>query len=199
MNNKIIMSLLFAGLLSGCQTPTTYIDAKDKTTNVVASLSYADFNAAAVEMADEIIQNKSLDHPLSPRGRYVLYVNEITNDTMQRIDTDQLIKTLRIKLLNSGKFIVTTAFGEDDATEKMRDLKNSDMVKQSTVKKNNKVIAPDYSLSGKIIQRNTTLDNGDTRIEYYFQLTLTNIEDGLAYWEGERVVGKVTDSKTVSW
>jgi len=45
------------------------------------------------------------------------------------------------------------------------------------------MIAPDYSLSGKIIQRNATLSNGDTEVNYYFQLTLTDIKTGLAYWE----------------
>lgn len=197
MNKKVILSLAIAGLLSGCQTTTAYIDAADRTQNVVAALSYADFNNAAVTMADEIIMSPATK--LNRPGRAVLYVNEITNDTMQRIDTDQLVKSLRIKLLNSGKFTVTTAFGEDDATRKMRDLKKSEMVKKSTVKKNDKVIAPDFSLSGKILQRNASLDNGDTRIEYYFQLALTNIDTGLTHWEGERVVGKVADGKSVTW
>jgi uncharacterized protein (TIGR02722 family) len=151
-------------------------------------------------MADEIIASKLMTHPQADAGgRYIIYVSDIENDTMQRLDTDQLTKSLRVKLLQSGKFLVTTAFGEDDATKKMRDLKDSKMVKQSSVKGDNQVLAPDFSLSGKILQRDSTLDNGDTRIEYYFQMSLTNIENGLAYWEGERVVGKVADGASVSW
>ena len=199
---KKYLALVIAGsmTLMGCQTTTAYIDAKDTTTNVVAALSYADFSKAANEMADDIIENKHLNHPRAAEGgRYILYVNDISNDTMQRLDTDQLAKTLRIRMLQSGKFVVTTAFGEDDATVKMRGLKDSEMVKKSSVKKANKVLAPDFSLSGKILQRNTTLDNDDTRIEYYFQMTLTNLDNGLAYWEGERVVGKVADGDSVSW
>ena len=198
MNKKVIISLAIAGLLAGCQTKTAYIDAVDRTQNVVAALSYADFNKAAIEMADEIIINKALAHKKAG-ARQVLYVNEITNDTMQRIDTDQLVKSLRVKLLNSGKFTVTTAFGEDDATRKMRELDKSGLVKKSTIKMKNKVIAPDFSLSGKILQRNASMDSGDTRIEYYFQLTMTNIESGLSYWEGERVIGKIADGKSVTW
>lgn len=197
MNKKVILSLAIAGLLAGCQTSTAYIDAADRTQNVVAALSYADFNNAAVSMADEIIVSPATK--LDRKGRAVLYVNEITNDTMQRIDTDQLVKSIRVKLLNSGKYTVTTAFGEDNATIKMRDLRDSKEVNQATVKKKHKVIAPDFSLSGKILQRNASLDNGDTRIEYYFQLALTNIETGLTHWEGERVVGKVADGKSVTW
>lgn len=186
-------------LMTACQTTTSYIDAADKESNLVAALSYADFKSAADSMADELVVSPLIKHP-EPNGRYILYISDVTNDTMQRIDTDQLVKSMRVKLLNSGKFLVTTAFnGEDLATREMRQLKDSKMVKQSTVKGDNEVYAPDFSLSGKIMQRNASLDNGDTRIEYYFQLSMTNIQNGLAYWEGERVVGKVTDGDSVSW
>lgn len=198
---KLVLAAAVAALtLAGCKTTTSYIDATDTTTNVVAALSYADFSKAANEMSDEIIASPLMTHPkYDAGGRYIIYVNDIENDTMQRLDTDQLAKSLRVKMLNSGKFLVTTAFGEDDATAKMRELKDSKMVKQSSVKGNNEVLAPDFSLSGKIVQRNSSLDSGDTRIEYYFQLSLTNITNGLAYWEGERVVGKVADGSSVSW
>lgn len=198
---KLALATAVAALtLTGCATKTAYIDAADTETNVVAALSYADFSKAANEMAEEIIASKLMSHPQADEGgRYIVYVNDIENDTMQRLDTDQLTKGLRVNLLQSGKFLVTTAFGEDDATKKMRELKDSKMVKKSTVKKDNQVFAPDFSLSGKILQRNTSLDNDDTRIEYYFQLSMTNVENGLAYWEGERVVGKVADGSSVSW
>lgn len=198
---KLALATAVAALtLTGCATKTAYIDAADTETNVVAALSYADFSKAANEMAEEIIASKLMTHPQADEGgRYIVYVNDIENDTMQRLDTDQLTKGLRVNLLQSGKFLVTTAFGEDDATKKMRELKDSKMVKKSTVKKDNQVFAPDFSLSGKILQRNTSLDNDDTRIEYYFQLSMTNVENGLAYWEGERVVGKVADGSSVSW
>lgn len=200
MKKIIMLAVLMMTALTGCQTPTHYIDPADKKSNIVAGLSYADFSAAANELADEMIAAPLLNHPDAMNGkRYVLYISNITNDTMQRVDTDQLVKGIRVKLLRSGKFLVTTAFGEDAATAEMRKLKDVKMVKQSTVKGDNQVIAPDFSLSGKIIQRDNTLDNGDTRIDYYFQLTLTNIENGLAYWEGEQVIGKVADGKSVSW
>ncbi len=200
MKKLIAVMLMGVATLTGCKTTTSYIDASDTKTNVTAGLSYADFSKAANEMADEMVASKLLTHPQADQGgRYILYINNIENDTMQRIDTDQLVKSIRVKMLNSGKFLVTTAFGEDDASTKMRALKDSKIVKKSTVKGDNQVYAPDFSLSGKILQRNNTLDSGDTRIEYYFQLSLTNIENGLAYYEGERVVGKVADGDTVSW
>src|SRR3546814_6899039 len=77
---------------------------------------------------------------------------------------------------NSGRFIVTTAIGingaEDEMTRKSRQLRNSKMVNQKTVKKDGRVIAPDYSLSGKIIQRNSRVSSRTQQVDYYFQLTI---------------------------
>ncbi|RJG38266.1 penicillin-binding protein activator LpoB [Motilimonas pumila] len=199
---KLIVGTLFTALvLTGCKTNTQYIDPADAEQNITVGLSYADFQLAAQTMADEMIASPLLVHPKAAQGgRYILHVNNITNDTMQRVDTDQLVKTIRVRLLNSGKFVVTTAFnGEDNMTKDVRGLSDSEMVKKSSVKKSGTVLAPDYSLSGKILQRNASLDNGDTRIEYYFQLTLTNLENGLAYWEGEKVIGKLSGADTVAW
>jgi uncharacterized protein (TIGR02722 family) len=199
---QIAFSVIAATLiLSGCKTSTSYIDASDAKTHITTGLSYADFKTAAHAMSDDIIKSPLLVHSQAAQGgRFILHISNITNDTMQRVDTDQLIKSIRVRMLNSGKFLVTTAFnGEDSMTKDVRKLKDSTMVKQASVKKAGTVLAPDYSLSGKIMQRNATLDNGDTRIEYYFQLSLTNLENGLAYWEGEEVIGKVSGADTVSW
>ena len=61
------------------------------------------------------------------------------------------------------------------------------------------MIAPDFSLSGKIIQRNFTLSKSEQEINYYLQMTLTNLDNGLAYWEGEVPIVKKGDGRSVSW
>ena len=130
-------------------------------------------------------------------------VSTIVNDTAQRIDTDQLTKKIRVGLLQSGKFLTTTAIGlngaEDEMSARVRELADSKMVNQSTVKKNGTVIAPDFSLSGKIIQRTNRLDRSNQLVDYYFQLTLTDLESGLAYWEGEYPVSKKVSNASVTW
>ena len=113
---------------------------------------------------------------------------------MQRIDTDQLVKKIRTQLLQSGKVVVTTAVGlngaEDPMVMKARQLRKSGEVNQNTVAQAGKIIAPDLSLSGKIIQKNIPLGRNKTRVEYYVQLTLSEIETGLAFWEGETPIIK---------
>ncbi|HWK71825.1 penicillin-binding protein activator LpoB [Pollutimonas sp. M17] len=204
MNTKLLLSSLAVTLaLTGCATTTHYVDQKNDTVAVMG-LDYKDFESAASEMVNQMLASPLMVHPkASQGGRYVMAVSNIVNDTTQRIDTDQLTKKIRISLLNSGRFIVTTAIGingaEDDMTRKSRQLRNSKMVNQKTVKKDGRVIAPDYSLSGKIIQRVNRVNSRTQQVDYYFQLTMTNLDDGLAYWEGEYPIVKRGDNRTVTW
>ena len=68
-----------------------------------------------------------------------------------------------------------------------------------TIAKKNTIIAPNMGLSRKILQRNARTGSGKQLVEYYFQLTLTHLESGLAFWEHEVIIGKVGSKKTVSW
>lgn len=204
MKIRLLLTTLTASLvLTGCVTPTHYVDTKNDTVAVMG-LDYKDFENAAGELVNQMLASPLMVHPKSNQGaRYVLAVSNVMNDTAQRIDTDQLTKKIRISLLNSGRFVVTTAIGingpEDAMTQKVRQLRSSKMVNQKTVKKDGRVIAPDYSLSGKILQRNNRVNSSTQQVDYYFQLTMTNLDDGLAYWEGEYPIIKRGDNRSVSW
>lgn len=191
--------------VSGCQSTTKYVSANDEDT-VVMGLSQRDFDAAANQALDDIIASPLLVHPDADKGgRYILSIYNIINDTTQRIDTDQLVKKIRVGLLNSGKFLTTTAVSftgagpEDTSTAKSRELQNSSLMNQSTTKKDGQVYAPDFSLSGKIIQRNSKVSSSKQLVEYYFQLTMTQLDTGLAYWEGEYPIAKTGRNDSVSW
>lgn len=199
--SKFITLAVSALVMVGCQTTTQYIDSSDQTTNITAGLSNADFEQAAQEAIEEMIVSPLLVHPKAQSGgRYVIAVSDITNDTMQRISTEQIAKKIRVGLLRSGKFLATNAIGanKDSLVVESRKMQESSIVNKSTAKGNN-IIMPDFSLSGTILQRVNSLDSGDQKIEYYFQLTLTNLDNGLAYFESETVIGKVADGSTVSW
>ncbi len=209
MKKKVMAGLVVGSLmLGGCASNGNYYVDQDTgrvtKQETVAGLNYRDFANAADEMVQSMLSNPRLRHPNADKGAiYIMAVSNILNDTTQRIDTDQLTKKIRIDLLNSGQFMTTTAIGingpEDAMTEKVRSLKNSKIVNQQTVKGNNEVISPDFSLSGKIIQRNFTLSKSKQEMNYYLQLSLTNLKNGLAYWEGEVPIIKQGDGRSVSW
>lgn len=202
MKLKLVLSLATAALLFvGCADKTERIDVHNDKGGQVMALDYRDFDEAAGKSVQSMLQSGAVNKQNGER--VILAISRIKNDTMQHIDTDQLVKKIRVDLLRSGKVVVTTAVGTgdtvDDMNKKARDLRNDDEFNQGTVQKKGQLIAPDMSLSGKILQRNITMDNGKQQVEYYFQLTLTEIKTGLAWWEGEEIIGKRGSGKSVSW
>lgn len=197
------MAVAASVAVTGCKSTTSYVDNSNNKI-VTMGLSHKDFDGAANKALDEMITSPLLAHPEAAQGgRYVLAISNIINDTSQRIDTDQLTKKIRVGLLRSGKFLTTTAIGlngaEDEMTAKVRELNNSKLVNKATTKKNGTVISPDFSLSGKIIQRTNKIDRSNQLVDYYFQLTLTQLETGLAYWEGEYPISKKGSNDSVTW
>ncbi len=92
---------------------------------------------------------------------------------------------------------------EDDTTHQVRDTRGNDEYDQSTIAKKGTLVAPNMSLSGKMIQRNLPVQTGwfdrnDTRVEYYLQLTLTNVNTGLSVWEDEKPIVK-EGTRTPNW
>lgn len=158
----------------------------------VMELEYRDWTNTAEKMTKSMLQSGAFKQVKNP----VIAMGNIVNDTQQRFDTDILIKKIRTTLVNSGTAQVATTFsGEDINSEKMRNLRNNAEYAADTIAKTGTLVAPNMSLSGKMLQRNLKLDSGwfssvDTRVEYYLQLTLTDLKTGLSVWEDEQPIIK---------
>jgi uncharacterized protein (TIGR02722 family) len=196
-----IFPLVIIVALTGCvaQPNTVLIDEKADHSAVGVGLDMRDFERAADDAVHSMLSSAAMTKPSG--GRWVMAISRMTNDTMQRIDTDLLVKKIRVELLNSGKVVMTTAVGavvEDPLAMQTRELRGSREFNQAQVAKTGQMIAPDLSLSGKIIQQNARLGDGSVRVEYSFQLAVSDIRTGLAIWEGEKPISKLTTSG-VTW
>ncbi|WP_192036236.1 penicillin-binding protein activator LpoB [Halomonas sp. YLGW01] len=200
MKKYCLFALCLTVLLAGCAAPTRYVDPANDQGAVTMTLDYRDFEKAAMESVDSMLSSGAVENPNG--GRYVMVVSRIVNDTMQRIDTDRLAKKIRVELLRSGRVVTTTAVGidgpEDDMNMLARDLRNSEEFDQRGVQRKGTLQAPDLSLSGKIHQANHEVD-GEQQVEYYVQLTLTDLASGLAFWEGETPIIKRGSDASVAW
>ena len=158
----------------------------------VMELEYRDWTATAEKMTESMIASGALKAESKP----VIAIGNIVNDTTQRIDSDMLTKKIRTTLLKSGKAQIATNFsGEDTTSDKVRTKRSDAEYDQKTIAQKGTLIAPNMSLSGKMLQRNLKLESGwfssvDTRVEYYLQLTLTDLKSGLSVWEDERPIIK---------
>ena len=194
--------------LTGCPKTTVvnltdpgYTTSPQTGGETTLGLDYRDFEFSAKQAIDSFLGSPLSRKPGS-NAPWVMAVSRIVNDTTINLDTDQLVKKIRIALLNSGRVIVTTAVGADGPEDKLsaevRKLKDSKLFNQKTVAGEGTMIAPELSLSGKIIQRGNNIGNKQ-QVDYYFQLTMTNIETGLAYWEFEQIIAKLGANKNFSW
>jgi len=206
MLNKVlpIAGLIAAVSLSGCGGPTQNIDVTNDPGKAVLELDYRDFDQAAAAMVQSLIQSGSLKK--AGGGRYVVATGRIVNDTMQRIDTDQLMAKVEKDLLNSGMVVMTSAVGGKGASDEMiyqvRDIKKGDRQDEfdpNSMPATRQIIAPELSLSGKILQRNVRYDRSTQQVEYYFQLHLTDISSGLRFWQDEKIIGKRGSRSSVPW
>lgn len=203
MKKSLIILASFL-LLLGCSEKTRYFQdgvAGEKSEYSTLGIDAVDFEKAASDATQSLLRSGALDK--AGGGKYVIAMGRIVNDTTQRIDTDMLIKKIRVAILNSGKAIMTTAVGVGDSVDSMsedtRMLRGNEEFNQATIAKKGTLIAPDFSLSGKIIQRQGSIDKKKQMVDYYFQLTLTDLKTGLAYWEYESKISKVGSNKTVIW
>ena len=197
---RVLAISVSLAVLAGCAAPTRYIDPAADDGPVAMTMDYRDFDKAATDAVEDMLSSGAVNNPNG--GRYIMVVSRITNDTMQRIDTDQLTKKIRVALLRSGKVVTTTAVGlngaEDEMNMKARELRDSEEFDQSGVQRKGTLQAPDMSLSGKILQRNHKVGK-EQQVEYYIQLSLTELASGLAVWEGETPIIKRGPNKSVSW
>ncbi|MFA5239919.1 MAG: penicillin-binding protein activator LpoB [Phycisphaerae bacterium] len=203
-------------LIAGCGPETSYIDTMHDSGKAVMALDYRDFDQAASEMVQSMLSSGAVKK--ADGSRYVMATGRIVNDTMQRIDTDQLMAKVEQELLNSGQVVMTSAVGgkiypkdtqdkdeagaRDKMTYDMRDIRDSDVgdeFDQNTLPGKGTLISPHLSVSGKIFQRNIRYDKGHQQVEYYFQLRVSEIASGLVIWQNETLIGKRGSNKSVAW
>jgi uncharacterized protein (TIGR02722 family) len=203
MKTNVLLCAVVVVVLMGCQPATKNIDMVNDEGKAVMGLDYRDFDQAAAAMISSLVHSGTLQK--KDGSRYVMATGRIVNDTMQRIDTDQLMAKVEQEMMNSGQVVMTSAVGDkagDSMVYEVRDLRDSDRAdefNEDTLQAKKQLVAPELSVSGKIIQRNVKYDKKTEQVEYYFQLRITDLTTGLRFWQEEKIIGKRGSSKNVSW
>ena len=182
MKSKILPALFSCVVVfafTGCTTTIT----RGEPTVVSTGIDQKDWNDAAATMInslrDNFINSDKLQSP--PNKLALLAISRIVNNTDVRVDTDMLVKKIRVDLLNTGKVVTSTTIGGEDpiAEEEQR------RARLLGIEPNR----PNYTLSGKIIEQVSRAGNTKDK-SYVFQLSLTKNPDGFAVWEDEHVMNK---------
>ena len=184
-------SLLFTGCTTTQETRT--VDAKGPESLNTSAINPQDWANAADQLVGSLITSGALER--APKQPAVLAVDRVINNTQLMVDTDLLIKKIRVALTQTGKVAITNTLGLGERAVVASEAAELEEMQSG---KKQKTIVPDYTLYAKLIQQ-TDRANRVTQNTYAFQMSLVQVKTGLTVWEEERQIAKQTKRPGVGW
>lgn len=161
-------------------------DSSEKGLVNLDKINSQDFTRAANKLLQDLFITGALVK--APDQPAVLHIGEIRNDTQTYFDTDLLIQGMKRDLLASNRVRISTTEGPGGKV-------SDQYAKDTRTKINSKdpfainSPRPYFSLSGKIIEETSRVDKV-TQKDFYFLLTLTEIQSGTGVWFGRELITK---------
>ncbi len=196
----VATSILFVGTIDAKKKKKKdedkYIDAKGTGTIIDATeINVQDWSQAADLLTSSLLESDVFEK--TPADPDILVIGRFVNDTTTQVDTDNLIKKIRVGLNGSGKALTTTAMAhggkvEDETAAEAAAYAAYLGGEEADIK------LPTMSLTGKLLE-NRTKAGKVYQSTFTFQLTLTQISTGLAVWEDEVQIVKQGKKPSVGW
>lgn len=191
---RIFPVLLLALLVScserrpiGRNADARYIeDSSEKGLVNLEKINSQDFTRAANKLLQDLFTTGALAK--APDQPAILHVGEVRNDTQTYFDTDLLLQAMKRDLLASNRVRISTTEGlggkasDKYAKEVRAKLEAGDPFAVIQPR-------PFFSLSGKIIEETSRVDKV-TQKDFYFLMTLTEIDTGTGVWFGRELISK---------
>ena len=193
----LILAIFFVVSSIGCQTAKTKYVAPGGSESIISinQINTQDWINAADQMVQSLIVSGVIER--AERQPAVLGISRIINDTQQRVDTDAVVKKIRVALNKTGKVVTTTTLGLGGRSEDPM-AKSAAEMNRFMNDEPQALDLPDFSLSGKLLEQRAT-DGKDRQVTYTFQLSLTELSSGYAIWEDEVNIQKVGRKSNLSW
>lgn len=183
-------------MLAGCETETDTrtVDATGPQAINTSAINSQDWANAADQLVNSLLSGNALSN--APRTPAIMAVDRVINNTQLMVDTDLLIKKIRVALTQTGKIAITNTLGLGERAVVASEAAELDEM-QSGKKK--KTLVPDYTLYAKLIQQQDK--NGKvTQNTYSFQMSLVQVKTGLTVWEEEKQIAKQTKGAgSIGW
>ncbi len=187
---RVLLPVALTALLPACSAPkTAYVEpGSSRLVTTLDQVNIQDFAQAADTMVASLIDNLINPGQLRsgvPGEPALLAISRIQNNTGQQLDTDLLVKKIRVALLRTGKVWTSTTIAYGGPEDPLA-AEEQQLLGRSAAGVNRR---PDYTLSGKIIEDRTRAGN-IRQAAYIFQLSLTKTPEGIAVWEDEKTIVK---------
>lgn len=188
--------LLVLALAHAKKSPQYITDSKD--------FSSIGIDRHDIESVVEKVSTKLLESSFvrELQGQKILAIADLRNLTQEDIDVEFLSRKITRTLRKSKKFTLTNAIaGSGSSTDSLitdsRKLTKDKRFNQYTTQEDGTLLAPNYSLSGKIIERRKSV--GDkVRVDYDFLFVLTDLKSGRVVWDDEENIAKAVDKSQVA-
>ena len=191
---RIFPALVLALLVScserrpiGRNADARYIeDSSEKGLVNLEKINSQDFTRAANKLLQDLFTTGALAK--APDQPAILHIGEVRNDTQTYFDTDLLLQAMKRDLLASNRVRISTTEGlggkasDKYAKEVRAKLEAGDPFAVIQPR-------PFFSLSGKIIEETSRVDKV-TQKDFYFLMTLTEIDTGTGVWFGRELISK---------
>ncbi len=183
-------------LLTGCETvhETRTVNAQGPEALNTSAINSQDWANAADQLVGSLLSSNALIN--APRTPAVLAIDRVINNTSLMVDTDLLIKKIRVALTQTGKIAITNTMG---LGERAVVASEAAELEEMMSGKKQKILVPDYTLYAKLIQQ-TDRGKKVTQNTYSFQMSLVQTQTGLTVWEEEKSIAKQTKrAGSVGW
>ncbi|MCB1104565.1 MAG: hypothetical protein KDK74_07505 [Cephaloticoccus sp.] len=190
------LSVGAALLLTGCETSpeTRTVDATGPEAVNTSAINSQDWANAADQLVASLLTSGALDN--APRTPAVLAIDKVTNATTLMVDTNLLIKKIRVALTQTGKIAITNTMGLGERAVVAGEAAELEEMQSG---KKQKLLVPDYTLYARLIQQ-TDRSKKVTQNTYSFQMSLIQTKTGLTVWEEERSIAKQTrNAGAIGW
>jgi uncharacterized protein (TIGR02722 family) len=200
--NRITSCLALAGLLVATACSGVKYDDPEKVETLNIDFGSTDLQTLAADMVQSLNtapQLAYLDNPDKGQDkRIVMFMGGVNNRTSEHIDTTAITDSIRVALLNGGKFRFTaTPQGQDELAEQVRFQQGSGRVDPALAKAFGKQLGAEVVLLGNLRSiektKHRNIEEGLSRKEdvwYQFVLECVNIETGEIVWANEKEIRK---------
>lgn len=189
-SSKLLAGLIAGAALvfTGCTTTseTRTVDAQGPEALNTSAINSQDWANAADQLVASLLSSGALNN--APRTPAVLAIDRVINNTSLMVDTDLLIKKIRVALTQTGKIAITNTMGLGERAVVASEAAELEEMQSG---KKQKVLVPDYTLYARLIQQ-TDKSKGITQNTYSFQMSLVQTKTGLTVWEEEKSIAKQT-------
>ena len=168
-------------LLYGCMGLCLSAGCMSSDTARPLGLDYAAMQTVAGKMLDSLMASGALAR--NDGKRHVLAISRVKNETTQDIDVKSLTSMVSEKLINEVRNLTVTmaeAYDVEDGVDPMV----------------NAYTPATYNLtwSGVVREKRTPLSNGQTQVEYFFDMTVADRKLGVAIWKKTELITQTRTS-----